>query len=183
MTMGPMQPTTHERPEFQFRLRTIFAAMTVLAIIFASCGALVSSCRAMTTAGTGPVPSSDDWPRPLKELVADEGVELDESSIQVYCMYRLESEFVWETDAVPGLMEHLMHRWKLTQISRPDWPILKGHSHFSGVATPAWWTPKDDGFTDFFVNPSELTRDMSDRLQVAHDKKRKKIFVRYWFNF
>jgi hypothetical protein len=143
----------------------------------------MSSCRAVREAHTGPVRSSNDWPLPLRERVAEEEVELDRSSIQVDRLDRLESEFVWEMDAAPGLIEHLKQRWQLTQITSPSWPILNGHSQFSGVATPAWWTPKDDGNTAFFVNPNEIAKDKSDRIQVAHDTKRKKIFVRYWFNF
>jgi hypothetical protein len=157
---------------------------TVLAIFFAWCGGLLSSFRAVIVAGTGPVASRDDWPRPLKELIAEEEVDLDQSSIQVYCLcHGLETEHVWEMDAAPGLMEHLKQRWMLTQITRPSWPILTGRSQFSSVATPAWWTPKDDGNTAFFVNPQELAPDKGDRFEVAYDTTRKKIFVWYWFNF
>ena len=60
---------------------------------------------------------------------------------------------------------------------------IQGKSRFSGIATPVWWSPKDDGDTMFFVNPNELEREKSDRLQVAYDAKQQAIFVWYWFNF
>jgi hypothetical protein len=86
-------------------------------------------------------------------------------------------------DAGPGLLERLKLRWKLTQISHPDWPVLKGHSDISGVATPPWWSPKDDDDTTFFVCPQTLAGEKGDRFLVAFDGKRNVIFVHYWFNF
>lgn len=86
-------------------------------------------------------------------------------------------------DAASGLLEDLERRWTLTQISRPNWPVLKGRSSISGIATPPWWSPKDDGQTTFFACPQTLAREKGDRFLVAFDPRRNVIFVHYWFNF
>ena len=178
-----------EAPKRQFTLRTLLLLTTVIAAVLGSCIGWCRSQRSQYQAYlarmTGPVISRDDWPLPLKEVLeVPEGVELDESAIQVYCLNRgFDPEFVWRMDATPGLLEHLKQQWRLTQVAGPGSVMIQRKSRFSGIATPVWWSPKDDGDTMFFVNPNELEREKSDRLQVAYDAKQQAIFVWYWFNF
>jgi len=175
----------HAHTKFKFRLRTIFVITTVIAILLAWWCAQMSWFDALLVGKTGPVTSRDDWPKPLKELLdGTKELQLDESSIQVHCLGEgFDPEFVWRMDAAPGLFEHVKQRWNLTPISKPQWPILKRRSPISARAAPPWWSLKDDGNTDFFVSPQELAKEKGDRFQVARDRKRNKIFVRYWFNF
>jgi hypothetical protein len=75
------------------------------------------------TGETGPVSSRADWPRPLKDLLDDsDGIEIDESTIQVHCLCGgvYDKEFVWRMDAAPGLFELLEKRWKLTLVNGTD---------------------------------------------------------------
>ncbi|MBN2024587.1 MAG: hypothetical protein JW809_17540 [Pirellulales bacterium] len=146
---------------------------------------MTSFFRAMLVGNTGPVPSRDDWPDPLKSLVDEpNGVTIAPSTIQVHCLCQgWDPEFVWRMDATPGLFEHLKDRWKLTRISNPNWPVLKGRSRLSGVETPPWWSPRDDDDTTFFACPQTLAGEKDNRFQVALDKKQNTIFVHYWFNF
>ena len=149
--------------------------------------------EAVIVGDTGPVTSSKEWPRPLTELVADsrrsdvdetDRFSIDESSLQIYCLcHGMDEEYVWRMDASPGLFEHIQEEWSLTQIENPNWPVLHGKSNLSGVPTPSWWSPKRDADTSFYVCPQTLARDKGDRFNVAFDKKRGVIFVRYWFNF
>jgi hypothetical protein len=61
--------------------------------------------------------------------------------------------------------------------------VLKGRSNLSGVATPPWWSPEDDGETTFLVCPHTLAGKKGDRFLVEFDGKQNVIFVHYWFNF
>ncbi len=133
----------------------------------------------------GPVTSPDDWPDPLKALRDDpDRIEFDPSTLQVYCLCKgFDPEFVWRMDAAPGLFAYLKNRWRLTKIEHPNWYILKGYSQLSGAATPPWWSPKDDGDTQFFVCPQTLAGEKGNRFKVALDEKSRAIFVHYWFNF
>lgn len=179
----------HEPARFQFRLRTVLVITTILAILLAAYIAWDRAQReffhAILVGKTGPVQSRDDWPEPLRAILADaKDGDLDERAIQVYCLCQgFDPEFVWRMDAATGLLEHLEQRWKLGQVSHPNWAVLKGHSNLSGVATPTWWSPKDDGQTTFFVCPQTLAGEKGDRFLVAFDKRRNLIFVHYWFNF
>lgn len=131
---------------------------------------------------TGPVPSRADWPRPLKELLDDPGgIEIDESSIQVHCLCRgWDDTFVWRMDAVSGLFELIADRWELTQTTDSRSYVLEGHKERrSGVYTPAWWKPRDDGSTKFFVSD----RASGDTFHVALDENRNTIWVHWWFDF
>jgi hypothetical protein len=135
---------------------------------------------------TGPVSLRADWPQPLKDLLADlEGIEIDESTIQVHRLCQgFDPEFVWRMDAAPGLFELIEKRWMLTRVDDPKWYKLEGYrSGISGVPTPAWWSPRDDGQTSFYVSPQVLAAGKSDRFHVALDEKRSTIWVYYWFNF
>jgi hypothetical protein len=184
-----MLPMTQERARFQFRLRTIFVITTIVAIVVAAYIAWDRAQRqffhAMFVGNTGPVRSRDDWPEPLKAILAEaKDDDLNEATIQVYCLCQgFDPEFVWRMDAAPDLLEHLKQRWKLTQVSHPNCKVLKGHSHNSGIATPPWWSPKDDDDTTFFVCPQTLAGRKGDRFLVALDARRNAIFVHYWFNF
>lgn len=173
------------RPRFQFRLRTIFICTTILAILLAAYLALDRAADQFLLGYIGPVESRDDWPTPLKAILAEakEG-DLDESAIQVYCLGQVfDPEYVWRMDAASGLLEQLKQRWKLAQINHPNWPVLKGRGNLSGVATPPWWSPKDDGETTFFVCPRTLAGKKGDRFLVAFDGRQNVIFVHCWFNF
>jgi hypothetical protein len=178
-----------EPARFQFRLRTVFIITAILAVLLSGYIACDRAWRgffdAILVGKTGPVQSRDDWPEPLKVVLADaHEADLDERAIQVYCLcHGMDLEFVWRMDAAPGLLEHLEQQWKLARVSHPNWAILKGHSNLSGVATPQWWSPKDDRETMFFVCPQTLAREKGDRFLVAFDPRRDVIFVHYWFNF
>ena len=189
MVKEQVLPMTQERPKFQFRLQTIFVITTILAVLLAAYITWDRAQReffhAILVGDTGPVQSPDDWPEPLKAILAEaQAGDVDESTIQVYCLCQgMDPEFVWRMDAVPGLLEHLKDRWTLTQISDPDWAVLKGRSNISGVATPTWWSPIDDDDTTFFVCPQTLAGEKGDRFLVAFDRRRDVVFVHYWFNF
>lgn len=132
---------------------------------------------------TGPVTSAADWPRSLNELVAEEP-RVDQSSLQVFCLCSgIEYEFVWRMDATDDLVEHLEERWQLTQVKEPSSIMLERKSMLSGVATPDWWCPVDDGDTDFYACERTLSREKGDQFAVAVDKRRQTIFVHYWDNW
>lgn len=172
----------------QFRLRTIFVITTIFAVLLAAYSFVDRIEREFANAlvgKTGPVESSEDWPEQLKAILAEaKAIDVDESTIQVYCLCRvMDHEFVWRMDAGPGLLEHLKERWKLTQVPYPNRPVLRGRSSISGVATPPWWAPKDEVDTTFFVCPQTLAGEKGDRFLVAFDKSQNVVFVHYWFNF
>ncbi len=173
----------------QFSLRTLLIITTGAAVLLAVFGmckrAQEQLFHDMLVGETGPVTSREDWPEPLKSIVAEASrLNLDPSTIQVHCLCRgMDLEFVWRMQASPGLFEQIKERWKLTEVTKPDWPILQGRSSISGERTPSWWSAKDDGQTAFFVCPQTLAGEKGDRFLVAFDKRRDIIFVRYWFNF
>lgn len=135
---------------------------------------------------TGPVPLRNDWPTALTNLLEEpEGIEIDESTIQVHALCRgaYDAEFVWRMDAVPGLLEYLEARWRLKPETNPKWRVLEGHGIVSSRAeTPSWWSPKDDDDTTFYFGPSFLRKgeERTAIYQVAFDKKRNTIFVHYY---
>lgn len=161
----------------------LVVGIAVLALFYRASNALIS---ASVVGHTGPVELRDDWPRPLKELLDGAGaISSDESTIQVHCMCQgFDPEYVWRMEATPGLFAKIEGRWKLSKVSDHQLYKLEGYkSKLSGVATPAWWLPRDDGSTSFYVSPQVLARDKGDRFHVALDEKRNLIFVYYWFNF
>ena len=179
---------SQEPARFQFRLRTVFIITAILAVLLSAYSFLERAEQefARALAGkTGPVNSRDDWPKPLKAILAEwEAGDLNERGIQVFCLCQgFDPEFVWRMDAAPGLLEDLKRRWTLTQVGRPNWPVLKGRSNISRIATPPWWSPKDDGQTTFFACSQTLAGEKGDRFLVAFDPRQDVIFVHYWFNF
>jgi hypothetical protein len=91
---------TQDRATFRFSLRTIFAITAILAVLLAAYMAWDRAERrffhAVFVGKTGPVRSREEWPDPLKKIVAEakEG-DLDESTIQVYCLCQgFDPEFV-----------------------------------------------------------------------------------------
>ncbi len=177
------------QPTFQFSLRTLFVLTAIASFLLAGYvlwnHAMKQFFHDVLVGETGPVESCSDWPDPLRALVEKtNGLEIDQSTIRVYCLCQgFDPVYVWRMDVAPGSFEHIRDRWKLTQVTNPNWPILEGRSSISGVATPPWWTPKDDGSTSFFVCPQTLAGEKGDRFLVALDTRRNTIFVHYWFNF
>jgi len=141
--------------------------------------------HAMLVGDKGPVTSRDDWPRPLLALLSEsDGIEFDESTIQVHCLCQgFDPEYVWRMDAAPGVFQRVSERWGLTPVDDPKWRVLDGRSGLSGEPTPSWWCPQRDGQTMFYACPQSLGGHKGDRFQVALDKTRNTIFVHYWFNF
>lgn len=179
---------TQGRPRFQFSLRVLFIVTAIAAVLVAGYVvinlAMHSFFHAILVGNTGPVPSPDDWPDPLKLLVNEpNGIDVDRSTIQVYCLCQgFDPEFIWRMDAAPGLFEHLKERWKLTPTDYANWPGPRGKSSRSGVATPPWWSPSVDD-TTFFVCSRSLAGEKGDRFLVAFDRHRNTLFVHYWLNF
>jgi hypothetical protein len=134
---------------------------------------------------TGPVSSPDGWPKPLKELQLDrDHANLPITNVQIYCLCQgMDPEYVWRMDAAPGLLAYLKLKWELTQVAEPTGVMLDGRSTISGETAPSWWNPTESKNTDFYVCARTLARTKGDRFQVAFDKDRMIIFVRYWFNF
>jgi hypothetical protein len=135
---------------------------------------------------TGPVSLRADWPRPLKELLDDLGeIEIDNSTIQVHCLCGgvYDKEYVWRMDAAPGLFELIEKRWKLTPVNGPDWGVLEGYTcSMTRVQTPAWWSPRDDDQTSFYVSPRGYDG-CGDRFRVGVDENRSTIFVHFRYKF
>jgi hypothetical protein len=132
---------------------------------------------------TGLVKSAADWPRPLEDIVA-QGPGVNQSNLQVFCLCSgIEYEFVWRMDATNELLEHLESRWQLTQVKEPSNIMLERKSMMSGVTTPDWWCPSDDGDTNFYECYRTLSKEKGDRFAVAVDTRRQTIFVHYWDNW
>jgi len=135
---------------------------------------------------TGPVKLRDEWPQPLKDLSDALGESFcDESTIQLHCLCRgWDPEYVWRMKLAPGMFEKIERQWRLSRTFDPAHFKMEGYeSRLSGLATPEWWSPKDDGNTSFYVSAQVLARGKSDRFHVAVDKKRETVFVYWWFNF
>ena len=175
--------------KLQLRLRTLLFASACCAVVL---GVFVywnwsrqRFFHEILVGDTGPVASRDDWPRPLKHLLADsEGIQIDESVIQVHCLCQgFDPEFVWRMDWSEELFDHIKDRWKLTRVVNPHWHVLSGRSHNSGVLTPSWWSANKGKGVFYFACPQSLGGHKGDRFQVAVDEGRNAIFVHYWFNF
>lgn len=181
---------TPSNPSFQFRLRKLFIVTVLVAIPLAGFVVWKRSMdrffHAMFVGDTGPVNKLEDWPHPLLESIDElDAAGLDRSTLKIHCLCQgFDPEYVWRMDGNAKMFKLLQNKWKLTQVANPaGFILMNGHSDLSGVATPAWWTPKQDGQTAFYVCPQELARDKGDRFQVAFDQKSETIFVHYWFNF
>ncbi|MBN2294409.1 MAG: hypothetical protein JXM70_18415 [Pirellulales bacterium] len=180
----------NEPPSRSQSCSCVFLVLTAIVVCFLGGFAVIWMgggfiVEAVLVGETGPVTSRENWPDPLKSLAEELGeTELDQTTIRVYCLcHGMDREYVWRMDAAPGLFEHIKERWGLTRIENPDWRILDGSSRLSGIATPDWWSPQQDGNTSFFVCPQELAKGKDDRFKVAFDEQRNVIFVHYWFNF
>jgi hypothetical protein len=134
---------------------------------------------------SGAVKSSNDWPRPLKELVADaKSADIDLQVFEVHCMCRgMENEYIWRMSANSKLLDFLKNRWRLSPDDPPQHGIFCGQSMFSGDATPSWWTPKENSETAFYVCELSLKGEKGERFHLAYDKKRDCFFVWYWDNW
>jgi hypothetical protein len=180
--------TAPKRRWFRFSWLLAVATFSVLGIAILALFHWASNgfLSATLVGHTGPVERRDDWPRPLTELLDAEGATSRyESTIQVDCLCRgFDPEYVWRMEATPGLFAKIEKRWRLSKTTDPQLYKLEGYkSRLSGVATPVWWSPRDDGSTSFYVNPQALAREKGDRFHVALDNKRNLIFVYHWFNF
>ena len=138
------------------------------------------------TGKTGAVPVRTDWPRPLKELLDDtDGIEVDESTIQVHCLCGgvYDQEFVWRMDATFGLFDLLEKRWKLTLVNGSDWGVLEGYkTSLTREQTPAWWSPRDDGETLFYKSPGGYDGD-GEEFRVGVDENHSTVWVHYSYRF
>lgn len=137
------------------------------------------------TGKTGPVESRADWPRPLQGLLdASDGIEIDHSRIQVHSLRNgaFDREYVWRMDAAPGLFELLERRWKLSPVNASEWVVLEGYISSTRVQTPAWWSPRDDGQTSFYMGALLYDGD-GDRFCVALDRNRSTIWVHFLYTF
>jgi hypothetical protein len=135
---------------------------------------------------TGPVLLRVEWPQPLKDLLGDsDAVEIDESSITVHCLNGgvWDREFVWRMENAPGLFELIEKRWKLDPVDGSDWGVLEGYiAPMAHERTPAWWTPRDDGQTVFYVSPYGYDG-MGDHFRVGVDENRNTIWVDFYYKF
>ena len=180
-------PNHANERRIQFGLRTLFVVTTIVAVPFAGYvlwnRMMEEALHAFLVGKTGPVTSRDDWPGPLKELINEPEIKLNETTVQVHCLCQgWDPEYVWRMEAGPGVFEHIKNRWKLTATDA-NWHIYKGFSHNSGEPTPAWWSPKQNAQTLFFACPRTLGGNKSDRFLVALDQEHGTIFVHYWYNF
>lgn len=184
-----MMDTNAGTDRFQFSLRSLFVVTTLCAILIGSCSYAVrsfdESFGRMLVGETGPVESIDDWPRPLRELLADaEPSKAESAEIQVYCLCQgFDPEYVWSMPNAPGVFDRLVNRWGLSRVANPKWRVLQGASSLSGVRTPQWWDPSQNPNTEFYECKTSLAREKGDRFCVALDKNRNIVFVHYWFNF
>jgi hypothetical protein len=130
----------------------------------------------------GPVTSTEDWPRPLKELVQDaEHDKITIENLKVHCMCKgYETEYVWRIQSTSGMFEFLKTRWSLSPIPTPDYGIFCGKSMNSGDETPKWWSPKKNPTTKFYVSSRCKAREYGDQFQAAVDDERKMIFIHYY---
>ena|SRR5664279_1200533 len=179
-----MTAPRRDRP-FQFQLRTLFILTAVVAVFLAAYAWWDRAMGGFMLGYIGPVENRERWPLPLKTLFDKHGeIPYNESTIQIFCLTSAEFEHVWRMDAAPGVFEEIERQWALTKTNDPQLYKLEGYrSHMSGITTPEWWTPNDDGNTSFFVSPQVLVPGRSDHFYVALDKKRNTIFVYYWFDF
>ena len=141
--------------------------------------------EAVLVGETGPVSSPDQWPKPLKDLLAEaKRANLEIVSVQVHCLCQgFDPEYVWRMEATPGLLEHIKQKWELSQVNEPGQVIRTGQSRISGKQAPLWWSPMKCKNCEFYVCKRTLEREKSDRFQVALDRDGQVIFVHYWFNF
>jgi hypothetical protein len=176
-----------ERP-FQFRLRTLLIAMTVVGVLLAAFvmwdRAMDRILHAVLVGKTGPIESREEWPRPLIELAEDSSALVAVESVKVFCLCQgFDPEYVWRMDGDSELLSHLIQRWRLTQITNPRSTVFQGYSHNSGIAVPDWWEPWKDSDIVYHLCPATLAGDKGDRFQVAFSEAEKAIYVHYWFNF
>ena len=172
----------------QFRLRTLFILMVVVAlplgIFLALRRAINDGLREIVVQGTGPIEDRELWPKPLTELVEDRSIEIAQQTLKVHCLYKfIDPEYVWRMEGDQELMDQLIQKWKLTQVTMPRNKIFKGHSSLSGLPVPDWWKPSEIKDVVYYVCPSTLAGEDGDRYQVAFSEQEGTIFVHYWFNF
>src|SRR5262245_38926809 len=118
----PVPKVAHKpaRSRFQFRLHTLLGLIAIIAVFL---GLWIAIDRILVRAfggGFGPV-IRDEWPAPLHDVLDNaDGIEYDESTIQVYCLGRgFDPEFVWRMDDAPGLFAYLERRWELSRVAEP----------------------------------------------------------------
>ncbi len=132
-----------------------------------------SAFESIYRGGSGPVESSEDWPRPLKALAAsaeESGVEM--SNVFVHCLGNgLVIEYLWRMDSNSQLMELVTQEFNL----KPYAPSNDGRFR-SQSWTPEWWDPHDESTNAYFCANLD---GLGDRFVVFHDKSKQKIFVHY----
>ena len=172
----------------QFRLRTLFILMVLVALPL---GAYLAWFRGMkeffqaaVVGETGSIEVREHWPKPLEQLVKESPFEISTQTLRVHCMCQgFDPEYVWRIAGDPKQMDHLVQKWKLTQVTMPRSKIFTGRSSFSGLPVPDWWKPSQIKDIVYYVCPSTLEGEKGDRYQVAFTGQEGTIYVHYWFNF
>ena len=181
------QPATSkpERCRFQYSLRTLLIVTTVIALLLGLIVGYLNSMHAFfhgfVAGPPRPMNSPEDWPRPLKDLVADAkhaNVAVQELEVQCMCQ-GWEVEYIWRMRLTPGLVDFLRARWKLSAATWPINGLFCGASSLSGDRTPAWWSPQEGGKTAYYVCSRSKAGEYGDHFQVGIDEDRQLIFVRY----
>jgi hypothetical protein len=188
--MTAMETTDVAQPE---RSRTHRRLLILLAIVTLCCVAVVTYfamntlafIRAFVVGETGPVTSSREWPKPLKELTEGAAqAKITIEDVKVHCLCQgFDPEYVWRMRASRGLFDLLRSRWELSPTPPPDRGAFCGKSSFSGDATPDWCLPKRNAETQFYASKRLLQGEKGDLFRVAVDTKREIVFVHYHYNF
>lgn len=173
-------PTTQfARP--QFRLRSLFILITVVALLLGLVTAGVKMIDRFHAAelayrlkGTGPIRSPDRWPYPLKQTAERASdLDLEIQDVRVHCLCQgFDQEYIWRMKYDPALWQLLKALWQLSPTAPPNESIFTGKSGYSGLAAPAWWTPKKHDENEFYVREFE-----QGRIRVAIDPKDEAIYV------
>jgi len=172
----------------QFRLRTLFILVVLVAlplgIFLAVRRAINEVLRDIVVRGTGPIEIRELWPKPLTELVEDCPIERTQQTLRVHCTnMTFDPEYVWRMEGDQELMDQLIQKSNLTQVTMPRSKIFTGQSSLSGLPVPDWWKPSQIKDIVYYVCPSTLEGEKGDRYQVAFSSQEGTIYVHYWFNF
>jgi hypothetical protein len=131
---------------------------------------------AVVAGNNGPVTSTQDWPRPLKELAASaQEKNIDLNDVRVYCIAKgMIVEYVWRMRSSPELFALVQSEFDLY----PD-TIPAATFAADGATLDWWWKPTEGTSPQFFLGRRSNIAEEGDKFIVLNDEQRQFIYVYY----
>jgi hypothetical protein len=124
-----------------------------------------------------PITSEENWPKPLRSLLEDaDQRKINVGEIDVYCVSKgLLDEYYWRTDAAPGLLARMVARWGLSPMARDNALVRRS---WTSMPFALYWSSNSVD-VEYFAKWGGK----GDNYLVMDDRTRKRIVVRYMYNF